>query len=974
MKSLKTMLALLCALSSPYQLSAEVAQAQTIASQTRGYTLVKDQTSLQVLSPALQNRKIGKIILDNGLQAYLVSDPGVEQSAAGLAVEAGSWQDPKAYPGLAHFLEHMLFMGTKAYPDEGEYMQFIADHGGTVNAYTASDRTVYMLSVNNDSFKAAVDRFSHFFIDPLFSPNSISRELHAVDQEHAKNIEHDGWRQYMIFKETANPNHPHCSFSTGNAKTLSGIPQESLKKWYQEHYSAGAMHLVLVSPLPLNELISLTVEKFSKVPSFKQQKQAIDSPILSSAQKGHMIFIKPVKEMKQLSFAWEVPAPFASDMERRAPELVAYALSQEDSNSLISLLKKENLAEGIHAACDRYDKTSLIFEIDIALTDQGVHELDRVISATYAMLSLLETQGFPKSVYDELKTLSELSYQYQARKDPFASVTSLTEDLVYENLATYPQKTLVPSTYDPEFIGQFLHILTPENCVYFVQAAPEKTGILPDTKEKWMNAEYAIKEISPDRMLAWGHPTPIEGLKLPSQNPYLPQNLHLVSVPQGAPSQENPILLSQDEGSKIYFAYDTHYLLPELGTYFSIKTPLLDTTAEASVLSDLYLKALGEDLSEILHHAGTAGIRTSLSSGPFGIQVITQGFSDPVPILLTEIFAKLKTVHPTSSQFELYKTSLKLDYANSSKELPVKQAMETLNHVLAKTPTDQEKIKSLQGISYEEFLEFSKNLFKTAYVEGFLYGNIEKTDASVLWLALKTTLDASPYPTDSHKHPQILVLDEKYGPYMLKETSDRQGNGVVLLLEEGSFSFDKRAAQQILGCALKEGFFNALRTKQQTAYIAKAWNTEEERQLLQYFAVQSNTHYPSELLPRFELFIEDFHKNLSEIIPHQRFENIQNNLVTIMEKQPENMGGMLRELADLAFEYEDFSWYKKRIDSLKNLSYKDFCKIASEFLSRDNPRRLAVLVEGVLPKEHDFRYEQVSREDIHQLGSFVSVK
>ena len=94
------------------------------------YEKVEDQTQLQILNPQLSERKVAKLRLSNGLEAYIVSDPGIQQSAAALAVEAGSWNDPKEYPGMAHFLEHMLFMGTKAYPSEFEYMQFINDHGG----------------------------------------------------------------------------------------------------------------------------------------------------------------------------------------------------------------------------------------------------------------------------------------------------------------------------------------------------------------------------------------------------------------------------------------------------------------------------------------------------------------------------------------------------------------------------------------------------------------------------------------------------------------------------------------------------------------------------------------------------------------------------------------------------------------------------------------------------------------------------
>lgn len=138
------------------------------------YTIIEDKATLPILNPSLEGRKVEKLILKNGLQVYLVSDPGAEQSAAGVAVGAGSWEDPKEYPGMAHFLEHMLFMGTGAYPNEFEYMQFINDHGGKVNAFTASDRTVYMFSVNNDAFDESLDRFSHFFIDPLFLPTALA--------------------------------------------------------------------------------------------------------------------------------------------------------------------------------------------------------------------------------------------------------------------------------------------------------------------------------------------------------------------------------------------------------------------------------------------------------------------------------------------------------------------------------------------------------------------------------------------------------------------------------------------------------------------------------------------------------------------------------------------------------------------------------------------------------------------------------
>ena len=131
------------------------------------YVEIEDQSELTVLTPSLKNRKTAKIRLANGMNIYLISDPQTDQSAAALAVQAGSWQDPSEYPGMAHFLEHMLFMGTKPYPSENDFSKYISNHAGKQNAYTMPDRTVYMFSVSHNGFEGALDRFSHFFIDPL---------------------------------------------------------------------------------------------------------------------------------------------------------------------------------------------------------------------------------------------------------------------------------------------------------------------------------------------------------------------------------------------------------------------------------------------------------------------------------------------------------------------------------------------------------------------------------------------------------------------------------------------------------------------------------------------------------------------------------------------------------------------------------------------------------------------------------------
>ena len=83
--------------------------------------------------------------LENGLKVILVSNPKYNISAASMNVKVGSMADPEDAQGLAHFLEHMLFMGTEKYPDVEDYKLYLTNNGGYSNAYTAEQATVWRI-------------------------------------------------------------------------------------------------------------------------------------------------------------------------------------------------------------------------------------------------------------------------------------------------------------------------------------------------------------------------------------------------------------------------------------------------------------------------------------------------------------------------------------------------------------------------------------------------------------------------------------------------------------------------------------------------------------------------------------------------------------------------------------------------------------------------------------------------------------
>src|SRR4051794_7032708 len=108
-----------------------------------------------IISPN-DKRSYKHVTLSNKLSCLLVSDPEADKSAASVTVHVGAIQDPKNRPGLAHFLEHMLFMGTDKFPDQNDYGNYVTGNSGSNNAYTSYLDTNYFFDISNKAFEGGL--------------------------------------------------------------------------------------------------------------------------------------------------------------------------------------------------------------------------------------------------------------------------------------------------------------------------------------------------------------------------------------------------------------------------------------------------------------------------------------------------------------------------------------------------------------------------------------------------------------------------------------------------------------------------------------------------------------------------------------------------------------------------------------------------------------------------------------------------
>lgn len=160
-------------------------------------------------------REYKAIKLNNDMTVLLVSDPKATKSLAAVSLPVGSIENPDSQLGLAHYLEHMVLMGSKKYPEPSSFSEFLQKHGGSHNASTAPHRTAYYFEVENGALEAATDRLADALAEPLLDPINADKERNAVNAELTMARARDGMRIWQIRSETLNPAHPNSRFAGG---------------------------------------------------------------------------------------------------------------------------------------------------------------------------------------------------------------------------------------------------------------------------------------------------------------------------------------------------------------------------------------------------------------------------------------------------------------------------------------------------------------------------------------------------------------------------------------------------------------------------------------------------------------------------------------------------------------------------------------------------------------------------------------
>lgn len=873
------------------------------------------------------------ITLPNQLQVLLVSDDQAQKAAASLDVNVGSRQDFQPYYGLAHFLEHMLFLGTEKYPKAGDYQAFINDHGGSHNAYTSFEHTNYFFDIEVGSLAPALDRFAQFFIEPLFNAEYVDRERHAVHSEYLAKLKTDSRKSLDVFKQIVNPEHPFSTFSVGSLDTLRDTSSQTLRQalqaYYQRYYSANIMKLVVVGRESLDELEAMVTKKFSVIKNKQLQLPAIEAPLFAADFLPKQIFIKPEREIRTLELNFPIPDT-ASAYRSKPTQYLGHLLGHEGEGSLLSFLKKQQWAKGLRAGEGFRYQGGASFNVRIDLTPLGLNNRQQVVEAFFQAVARIKTEGVKPWVFEEQGLLADMQFRFQETLPPAHYSRQLAHAM-----HTYPIEDLLRGPYlmdhyDADLIKRFLAKLSVDNMLLTV-TAPE----LPTSKTSpYYQTSYAVVDISPELLAAWSKVVVNPEVQLPVANEFIAKDFRLIDDEKSP--EAPPALLADFKQLKLWFKNDDSFQVPKGAIKLNLGSDTANRNPRDFALLSLLTAMLNEQLNEYVYPASLAGLQYSLHPHMRGIGLQVSGFSEKQALLFRQLLRRITTEKLEERHFLRIKRDILRRLTNESKLPPYQLAMRALSELLiAQQYASSDIAKALETLTLDEVRQYRQELMASVVVKALLYGNFQPQEAvtlaNLLGDAFPSAINENPEPTLS-----VTKLSKKHYSYELGS----EHHDAALLMYQQADSLDKqtRVAIALAAQILRPTFYTQLRTEQQLGYIVSSGVYPVIDVPGWFFIVQSPVASAAQLQQRVGAFLQVQQEVLAGL-DQASFEQHRETLKKRLLEQPQNLYEQAGEYWDeITNNNYNFDTDKQLVDALDELSLESWKVKLNKalFLAPDN--------------------------------------
>ncbi len=914
------------------------------ASQQPGGQLSPAETSPHaVIKSPNDDRQYQAITLENGMEVLLISDPAMESAGASLSVGVGSYHNPPALPGLAHYLEHMLFLGTETYPEPNSFQHYLEQHAGFSNAYTATNHTNYYFQVADTGLDEALMRFAEFFhpAAPTFDKEYSDKERNAVDSEWSMGRTQDNRIINRLRGLTANPEHPAQQLTVGNLETLVDQPgqplYETMLDFYRRHYVPENMKLVIFSKRPPEVLAELAEAFFESVPAEEYQRPEVETPGLTEDELAQHIYYQPQKPMRRLNLEFAIDDN--TDQWRVKPnDYLANLISSEEPGTIADVLRKKGWVDDFTVAVqpDYYGNDGF-FTVQIGLTPEGFPKIDNIIAGVMGYLDLIREQGISEIYYQELKAM--LDKRFADMQKPRA----LHQAIHYSaTLFELPAKHIINAPYvyehfDRQAIVSVLEQLRPENMRvwHLYDQAPATTPI------PWYEGQYGVAEFTEAERERWRSLASHFELQLPEENELFSTEKAEVVEPEYL----TPVPVTESEGLEAWLTHSQYHPSEQGYVQFQFNSPLAQQSAKHWVLSDLLNRVFALNTMALRDKAGRAGLGIGIERPRDNHALTLTGYTQKHALLYRRLLEQWLELEVSELAFATAVDGFSQWLEGQKAQEPYRQLFAELNRLMSDTAWSEEAMReALDGIKREDLLAYHRQLLDKNRLRIFAFGNYTRKD-------VEQFVDISQSAFAEDRIPAERYIESYRSPLVgetlqHRDTTEQSDDALLLAWYSPEDELKVGATLALLNANFHNAFYTQLRTNEQLGYVVgSSYDRIGDYWGFMVYAQSANTGH-DKLRERFDEFVENYWPELQQL-DESTLAQLKAALIAQIQQPPDNLYSEYpRFINDFYRGNDDYDTREKMIAAIGDVTREDIITLYRQLILQGESQRVEVIIEG----------------------------
>jgi insulysin len=887
-----------------------------------------------IIKPIIDKRDFKGGILDNNIKYIIINDKDLDKSYVSVCVNVGSYFNPKEYQGLAHFLEHMLFMGSKKYPQVNYFMNQVNEYGGYTNAYTASLNTTYFFNVFDNGLDHIIDILTQFFIEPLFDSNSIQKEINAVNNEHIKNINNDYYKLYYLGLYLADKDSIINTFSTGSLKTLNKKDiREKMIEFYNKYYTTDNLSICIASSKSVDNIFNLINNTFGcikpKNESITQFKLKFPSNLIKpyyTKNINNKYYFKTSMDINVITYIWDIPIDTVDDF-----KILDLLLNNKSKTSLYYYLKVNGFLKYINSSIDEEG----IFVITLYLTDDGYNNLPYINHLLFIYLEKIYDIDINQFALYHQKILN-INFNYSSKDDTENLCNTLNYyHLKYDTKNVYKYISVIYDLKSSDYYKTlFSKYINQNNNVIIISSNKIINDITYYSLHNY-NDKYGKLNID----LKYNKKISINNIgNIDLNNSYL--DLKIINYNNF--SNNKPFLINKN----VWFGSYNNFNEPIINIWLQLNNLNFHANPTNYILTHISCDILNFLINILLYKPLELGYNIDFSSDYIhsSININISGFNDKIKLekLLLDLF---NILHNIDKYYNIitkkYVNNLLLNFIkrlNNKKYLNSWEYNDVIinSDIYPNYFNDNKLYKYFKYIiykkTYKDIKLYTKNIFlnEKTCMTSFIYGNIDKFN-------ITNILSDQTYNNKYYSYLKLNLLSTKIIKHPnIKETATYLGYYYYI----GKFKIKKYLLMLLCVNIFRERFFDILRTKYQLGYLVKM--TLELHRDHYYIAqkIQSNNK-----IDDIKSKLNDFNNNLLEYLNTIDFNKYLITLRNNIKNKDNNLDEIYsRYCNEIISRKYLFNRKEILLNNIKLLSKEKLIKFIKKYINTNN--QILRIIEG----------------------------